>query len=290
MLANKPTVAKPDDRLSARLRSVDGRSPALPGMQARACAPPISTPMTMAFGSSVATATSISSPSSRTEKGGDPASAERVTYRRTPTSKENRNMPISLKNSDSILPYVRYSPQSNAMTVAGEDNKPREISFLGKSFAIDIENGSMGWLLDRRRRRATGSLFRSTVSRRPRLARTISAGFSILLYAPKLLGSPEAHEMCCSTGAHLSFCERLYNEAEPHFGKGDVPIVKITEAEPIKVGKGKSRELKFEIVKWVPRPAAIIEALAKLKAANAPPNKRCGHERRCKPIRRRRFR
>jgi hypothetical protein len=80
--------------------------------------------------------------------------------------------------------------------------------------------------------------------------------------------------MCSSTGAHLSFAERLYNEAEPQFGKGNVPIVKITEAEPIKVGKGKSRELKFEIVKWVPRPAAIVEALAKLKAStNAPPNK-----------------
>ena len=52
-----------------------------------------------------------------------------------------------------------------------------------------------------------------------------------------------------------------------------MPIVKITEAEPIKVGKGKSRELKFEIIKWVPRPAAIVEALAKLKAANASPNK-----------------
>jgi hypothetical protein len=75
--------------------------------------------------------------------------------------------------------------------------------------------------------------------------------------------------MCASTGAHLSFCERLYNEAEPDFGKGNTPIVKITEAEPIKVGKGKSRELKFEIVKWVPRPAAIIEALAKLKAASS---------------------
>ena len=36
------------------------------------------------------------------------------------------------------------------MTVAGEDNKPREISFLGKSFAIDIENGMRGWLLHRR--------------------------------------------------------------------------------------------------------------------------------------------
>ena len=151
------------------------------------------------------------------------------------------------------------------MTIAGEDNKPREIPFLGKSFAIDIENGSPGWLLIGEGIRGLEALSDSTASRRPRPVPNYKRGFSILLYAPKLLGSPEAHEMCSSTGAHLSFCERLYNEAEPNFGKGNVPIVKITEAEPIKIGKGKSRELHFEIIKWIPRPAAFVEALAKLK-------------------------
>ena len=43
-------------------------------------------------------------------------------------------MPISLKNTASILAYCRYSPQANSMTIAGEDNKPREIPFLGKPF------------------------------------------------------------------------------------------------------------------------------------------------------------
>jgi hypothetical protein len=60
------------------------------------------------------------------------------------TAKGNLKMPISLKNTNSILPYVRYSPQANTMAVAGEDNAPREIPFIGKSFAMDIENGSMG--------------------------------------------------------------------------------------------------------------------------------------------------
>jgi hypothetical protein len=181
-------------------------------------------------------------------------------------------MPITLKNTGSVQPYLRYSPQANMMTVASEDNKPREIPFLGKSFAIDIENGIPGWLL-------IGEGLRDWKpfplgSSPPAPGPSFKRGFAILIYAPKLLGSPEAHEMCSSTGAHLSFCERLYNEAEPNFGKGNVPIVRITDAEPIKVGKGKSRELKFEIVKWVPRPAAIVEALAKLKAStNAPPNK-----------------
>ena len=178
-------------------------------------------------------------------------------------------MPITLKNTGSVQPYLRYSPQANMMTVASEDG-PREIPFLGKSFAIDIENGIPGWLL-------IGEGLRDWKpfplgSSPPPPGPSFKRGFAILIYAPKLLGSPEAHEMCSSTGAHLSFCERLYNEAEPNFGKGNVPIVRITEAEPIKVGKGKSRELKFEIVKWIPRSAAIVDALTKLKAANATPN------------------
>ena len=155
-------------------------------------------------------------------------------------------MPISLKNTGSVLPYIRYSPQANTMTVAGEDNKRHGIPFVGKSFAIDIENGSMGWLLIGEGIRDWKPFPIGNVTP-PSPGPNYKRGFSILLYAPKLLGSPEAHEMCSSTGAHLSFCERLYNECELQFGKGNVPIVKITEAEPIKIGQGKSRELKSQI-------------------------------------------
>ena len=182
-------------------------------------------------------------------------------------------MPISLKNTTSILPWARYSPQANMLTIAGEDGKPRELSFVGKSFAMDPENGSTGWLLIAEGTRDWKPFPIDSVAP-PSPGPNYKRAFSILVQAPKLFGSPEAHEMCSSTGAHMSFCERLFNEAEPNFGKGNVPIVKITEAEAIKIGKGKSRELKFEIVKWVPRPAEIVEALTKLKAANASPDKR----------------
>jgi hypothetical protein len=158
------------------------------------------------------------------------------------------------------------------MAVAGEDNKSREIPFLGKSFATDIENGTPGWLLIGEGMR-NWQPFPIDEPPPPSPGPNYKRGFSVLLYAPKLLGSFDAHEMCSSTGAHLSFCERLYNEAEQQFGQGNVPIVKITEAEPVKIGKGKSRELHFEIVKWIPRPAAFTEALAKLKAAASGPPK-----------------
>ena len=181
-------------------------------------------------------------------------------------------MPISLKNTASLLPYVRYSPRADTMTVAGDDNKPRTILFLDKSLAMDPENGSKGWLLTDIGIR-DWKPFPINSDPPPSPGPNYKRAFWVLVYAPKLLGSPEAFEMCASTAAHLSFCERLYNEAEPNFGKGNVPIVRITEAKPIKVGKGASRELCFEIVRWVPRPAAFTEALAKLKAANATPSK-----------------
>jgi hypothetical protein len=158
------------------------------------------------------------------------------------------------------------------MTIAGEDNKAREIPFLGKSFAIDIENGTTGWL-----RLDTGirdwKPYPLNSDPPPSPGPNYKRGFFVLLYAPKLLGNPEAFEMCSATDAHMSFCERLFNEAEGQFGKGNVPIVKLVSAEVLKFARGKSRELKFEITKWVPRPAAIIEALAKLKTSTNKPER-----------------
>jgi hypothetical protein len=177
-------------------------------------------------------------------------------------------MPISLKTTASILPYIRYSPQANTMTTAGEDGKPREISFLDKSFAVDIEHGVRGWLrVDVGQRDWQPFTIDGVMPPSP--GPSYKLGFSVLVSAPKLFGDATAHEMCSSTVAHLSFCERVYNEAEAQFDRGVVPIVKITSAEPISIGKGKSRELHFTIVKYIPRPAAITEALAKLKAAHS---------------------
>ena len=179
-------------------------------------------------------------------------------------------MPISLKNTASILPWARYSPRTNKMLISGEDNKSREVAFVGKSLAIDIENGMPGWLLLGKGLRDWKPAPLDSDAPGPNHKR----GFSILISAPKLLGSAEAFEMCSATGAHLSFCERLFNECEPHFGENAVPIVRITEAVAVSVGRGESRELHFEIVKYIPRPAAFTEALAKLRAAdNATANK-----------------
>jgi uncharacterized membrane protein YgcG len=183
-------------------------------------------------------------------------------------------MPISFKNSTSVLPWARYSPQANLLTVAGE-NAPRELGFVGKSFAIDIEHALRCWLLITEGMRDV-KYFPLNEAPPESPGPGYKLGVSILLFAPKQFQNAEAFEMCSNTGAVLSFAERLFNEAEPKFGNGEVPIVKVVEATPIKIGKGKSREIKFEIVKMVPRPQAFVDALAKLKAANATPKKPSG--------------
>ena len=174
-------------------------------------------------------------------------------------------MPISLRNTISILPWIRYSPQANTWTIAGEDNKPREVQILNKHIAVAIEDLQRGHLLIAEGQRAWSPFEGNNVPPSP--GPGYKLGASVLLYAPKLLGS-EVYEWCSSTNAFLSFAECLYNEAEPEFGKGNVPIVRIDEAKPIKIGKGKSRELLFKITKWVPCPAALGEAIKKIKTSN----------------------
>ena len=200
-------------------------------------------------------------------------------------------MPISLKNTASILPYVRYSPQANSMTIAGEDNKPREIRILEQANRRGPRKRNAGLAADRRRHARLEAI---SARRRvpPSPGPNYKRGFSLLVLRRNFSAALKRMRCALRPARTLSFCERFYNESEPNFGKGDVPIVKITEAEPIKVGKGKSRELHFEIVKWIPRPAAITEALAKLKAAaDAAPDKsvgRCGAHGRRRRFRRRR--
>ena len=173
-------------------------------------------------------------------------------------------MPISLRNSTSLFPWLRYSPQQNKLLAQGE-SEPREIKFVGQSFVFDVENGITGWLLI-----DTGARdwkpFPADKPVPPAPSPKHKRGFYVLVHQPNLLGS--IHEMNGSTNAFNSFMERLYNTAEPEFGKGRVPITRITAAKPIKLGMGKSVEIDFTIEKWIPRPAPLVEALARLAAGS----------------------
>ena len=153
-------------------------------------------------------------------------------------------MPINLKNSTSVLPWARYSPQANMLTVAGE-TAPREMAFVGKSFAIDIENGTRGWLLITEGMRDVKYVpDRRSPADAPRS--WLKVGVSVLLYAPKQFAKRGSASKCAPTRVRFLASQSDFSmSASRQFGNGEVPIVKITEAESIKIGKGKSRELQF---------------------------------------------
>lgn len=173
-------------------------------------------------------------------------------------------MPISLRNSTSFFPWLRYSPQKSQLLAQGE-TEPREIKFVGQSFVFDVENGITGWLLI-----DTGAYdwkpFPADKPVPPAPSPKHKRGFYILVHQPKLLGS--IHGMNGSTHAYNSFMERLYKTAESEFGKGRVPITRITAAKPIKLGVGMSVAIDFTIENWIARPAPLVEALARLAAGS----------------------
>jgi hypothetical protein len=55
----------------------------------------------------------------------------------------------------------------------------------------------------------------------------------------------------------IEFIKALYKAAEPGFGEGKVPVVKMLPAIKVRIGKGPSKIPQFEIVKWVERPAEL---------------------------------
>lgn len=165
-------------------------------------------------------------------------------------------MPISLGNSGSGRPFIRFSPQANAWLKSG-DGGATEFDPRGSGMLIDVEQAVFGWL-------TLGEGVREWEPWPSINARTKSpggeakVGFMVQVYAPKLLGE-EVHDFSANATASTRFFEALYNQCEKEFGKGKVPLVQITGSKILKIGKGTTREVEFNIAKWVDRPQALAD-------------------------------
>ena len=60
-----------------------------------------------------------------------------------------------------------------------------------------------------------------------------------------------------NTTASTRMIEKIYNEVENGPRPEEGAPRQITGSKPLKIGKGTTREIQYEIVKWVPRPAAF---------------------------------
>jgi hypothetical protein len=177
-------------------------------------------------------------------------------------------MPISFNSGGSGLPYIRFSPSVNAWTFKA-DGGALEFDPTKGPIAFDVERMTMGWL-------TIGEGSRDWQPWTSFSARTKSPGgearpgFLMHCYAPKLFGSEQVYEFSSNATASTRFAEMLFNLTEKEHGKGKVPLVQITGAKAIKIGKGTTREIQFEVARWIDRPAKLDEVATAAVEEEAP--------------------
>lgn len=166
-------------------------------------------------------------------------------------------MPISFNSGGSGLPYIRFSPSINSWTYKTEAG-PMEFDPTKGPIAFDIERMTMGWLTIGEGAR-DWQPWASFSARTKHPGGEAKQGFLMHCFAPKLFGSEQVYEFSSNATASTRFAEMLYNATEKEHGKGKIPLVQITGAKAIKIGKGTTREVQFEVIKWIDRPAKLEE-------------------------------
>ena len=169
-------------------------------------------------------------------------------------------MPISFSGGGSGLPYLRYSPQANVWAIK-TDAGATPFDPGDGPIVFDVERMVMGWLtiIDGSRDWQPWASF-SARTKHP--GGEAKQGFLMHCYAPKLFGVDQVYEFCANATACTRFAEMLFNATEKQHGKGQVPLVQITGAKAIKIGKGNTKEVQFQVTKWVDRPAKLEEVAA----------------------------
>jgi hypothetical protein len=79
------------------------------------------------------------------------------------------------------------------------------------------------------------------------------------VFSTQMFGNEQVRQLGSNATGSVMFIQELYAEAEKHpeFAQGLTPIVQLSGSKALKVGKGNTRVPQFQIVKWVPRPAAF---------------------------------
>ena len=84
-------------------------------------------------------------------------------------------------------------------------------------------------------------------------------GFAVKFFSTKLFDDEPVRELSSSGAGMIEFIKALYKAAEPGFGEGKVPVVKMLPAVKVRIGKGPSKIPQFEIVKWINVPDELLE-------------------------------
>lgn len=163
-------------------------------------------------------------------------------------------MPLNLIQESSGSPFIRYHANEDEWSRSSEGGDLEEIEMKGATVVIDIEEIQMGWLkLEGGRDWVPWPDNDPTLASKP--SDSHNQGGLVTFYSTKLFGDAPVREFCSSAKGVIRWFEKLYAaaEASENWGKGKVPTIKIGKGTSINMGKGKSRDIAFEITGWKDR-------------------------------------
>jgi hypothetical protein len=164
-------------------------------------------------------------------------------------------MPLAIPSSGESKPFIRFLASTNSWQMSVEGGTV-EFAF-DKPAAFDIQNTQLGWLLLETGNRDWQPWPGNAQTKKPE--GEYKAGFEVGVYSTQMFGGEPMRSLSSNATGSVMFIQELYAEAEKHpeFAQGLTPIVQLTGSKALKVGKGNTRVPQFQIVKWVPRPAAF---------------------------------
>lgn len=179
-------------------------------------------------------------------------------------------MPLAIPSGGDSKPYIKFLASLNSWQMSGEAGA-QEFN-MDKPVVFDLANIQLGWLWLAEGMRDWQPWPDNKQIPKPAEGE-YKAGFDVQVMSTQMFGGEPVRAFASNGTGAVMFIQALYAEAEKHpeFEGGLSPVVQITNAKPLKVGKGNTRVPQFNIVKWVPRPAAFDGgAAAPAAAAPAP--------------------
>ena len=166
-------------------------------------------------------------------------------------------MPLNIGASGSIKPYCKFNSKADKWFAKGDDGD-QEID--RPTFIADLANIATGWLRFREGQAPERVIDASLERAAPSPGEGFKRGFVLAVFSRNFFGG-EAE--LSSASIHMGNAIReVYQAFEEQRGNhpGQVPVIACTGSEAMKDRYGINYRPKFELVKWVDRPAELPDA------------------------------
>ena len=154
------------------------------------------------------------------------------------------------------MPFIRFSIDDNEWGMSSSEVGDLVHFDWDSPVLVDVERIDLGWLklMGGRDFQEWPRDEKGEHTPTPRPSDEYKQAFRVKFFSTKLFSDAPVRELSSDRAGLLEFIRKLHDEAEPKFGKGEIPAIKMLKALKVRIGKGPTKIPQFEIVGWKPRP------------------------------------